>query len=415
MTDPHFLQQVPLFSALPAEELARLAPCLLPREYPADEVLFYENEPGDRLSIITQGEVEIIKAMGTPDERTLAVLGPGEIMGEMSLVYRDRQRSASARARLQTHVLEMTQTDFDTLLGRSPQLALRIMQEMSERIRNTEETTIRDLREKNRQLAQAYQELKAAQAQLIERERMEHELKMARQIQQSSLPKELPTLPGWRIAAHWQPAREVSGDFYDFIDFPGGKLGLLVGDVAGKGVPSALVMATTRAVLHAVALSVAQGESISPGALLEQINETLCPDMPQFMFVTCLFAVLDPESGRLCFANAGHPLPYQRTAADVLQPRANGMPLGLIPGIYYEDTEICLAHGESLIMYSDGLVEAHNPGGEMFSFERLQELVAGSEPGPELIALLLRSLAEFTGEGAEQEDDVTLMILERGG
>jgi serine phosphatase RsbU (regulator of sigma subunit) len=407
------LQQVPLFHTLPEEELMRLAPALVAREYAAGEILFLESEAGDRLTIITEGEVEIIKALDTPDERILAVLGPGEIIGEMSLVFKNHQRSASARACKDTQVLEMTQKDFNDLLDRSAHLSYGIMQDMSERLRRSEEATIRDLREKNYQLTNAYVMLKEAQEQLIHQEMMEHELKMARKIQQNYLPKELPDIPGWRLAALWQPARQVSGDFYDFIYFSGGRLGVVIGDVTGKGVPAALVMATTRSVLRAVALNAAQEGCISPGEILVKTNNALCPDMPQMMFVTCMFGVLDPETGQVCIANAGHPLPLLRTSKEVMHPRVAGMPLGLIPDMNYDEIEIRLDCGDNLFLYSDGLVEAHNTQGEMFSSERLLKLLEGRESGKELITMLMGQLSDFTGVNNEQEDDVTLVCLDR--
>ena len=244
-----------------------------------------------------------------------------------------------------------------------------------------------------------------------ERERIEQELRVARLIQQTLLPKELPALPGWQLAAHYQPAREVGGDFYDFIPLPGGRLGLVVGDVTDKGVPAALVMATTRALLRATAQRLD-----APGAVLEHVNTVLDPDIPPNMFVTCLYAVLEPASGRLRYANAGHDLPYQRRSdGAVLELRATGMPLGLLPGMRYEEREAVLAPGDSVLFYSDGLVEAHNPRREMFSFPRLRELVAhpALERDKTLIDYLLTELARFTGTGWEQEDDITLVTLQR--
>ena len=241
-----------------------------------------------------------------------------------------------------------------------------------------------------------------------ERQRIEQELRVARVIQQTLLPKEVPSLRDWKVAAYYQPAREVGGDFYDFIDLPGDKLGFVVGDVTDKGVPAALVMATTRSVLRASAQRL-----ISPGQVLEWVNDNLCPDIPPNMLVTCLYAVLDPTNGRIQYANAGHDLPYRRTADGVVELRATGMPLGLMPGMEYEEKETTLAPGESVLFYSDGLVEAHSPSREMFSFPRLKELVAAHPGGASLIDHLLAELAGFTGQAWEQEDDVTLVTLQR--
>jgi len=245
-----------------------------------------------------------------------------------------------------------------------------------------------------------------------ERERIEQELKVARLIQQTLLPKTLPEIPGYDVAAYYQPAREVGGDFYDFLTLEDGRLGLVVGDVTDKGVPAALVMATTRTMLRAAAQRL-----LSPGEVLQRVNDVLVQDIPPNMFVTCLYAILDPGSGRLVYANAGHDLPYRRRAGrgeGAEELRARGMPLGLMPGMGYEEKEMVLNRGESVLFYSDGLVEAHDRRREMFGFPRLQGLVgAHRSGGSALISFLLSELARFTGEDWEQEDDITLVTLDR--
>jgi serine phosphatase RsbU (regulator of sigma subunit) len=245
-----------------------------------------------------------------------------------------------------------------------------------------------------------------------ERERIEQELKVARVIQQTLLPKTLPKLPGYDVAAYYQPAREVGGDFYDFLELEDGRLGLVVGDVTDKGIPAALVMATTRAMLRTAAQRL-----FSPGDVLRRANETLVTDIPPNMFITCLYAILEPESGRLHYANAGQDLPYRRRAGrsqGAEELKARGMPLGLMSGMEYEEKEILLEKGESILFYSDGLVEAHDPHHEMFGSPRLQGLVgAHRSGGSSLIGFLLSELTRFTGEDWEQEDDITLVTLER--
>ena len=241
------------------------------------------------------------------------------------------------------------------------------------------------------------------------RERIEQELRIARLIQQTLLPKTLPQLPGYDLAAYYQPAREVGGDFYDFLELEDGRLGLVVGDVTDKGVPAALVMATTRTMLRAAAQRL-----FSPGEVLKRANEALVTDIPPNMFITCLYAILEPESGHLVYANAGHDLPYRRHGSAAQELRARGMPLGLMPGMGYEEKEIVLQKGESVLFYSDGLVEAHDPQREMFGFPRLQGLVGThSGGGSSLVRFLLSELGRFVGEGWEQEDDITLVTLER--
>src|SRR5215207_1666525 len=244
-----------------------------------------------------------------------------------------------------------------------------------------------------------------------ERERADQELRVARRIQHASLPKEVPTLEGWQITPYYQPAREVGGDFYDFHLLPEGRLGLVVGDATGKGVPAALVMSTTLGMLQATARALG---SSSPGEVLEQVNETLVARVPQNMFVTCFYAILEPESGSLRYANAGHDAPHVRRSNDNAEElRARGMPLGLMPGMEYEEKEINLERGESVLFYSDGLVEAHDPQGQMFGFPRLRALVAKHAEKGSLADFLMEELYSFVGEGWEQEDDITLLTLRR--
>ena len=248
------------------------------------------------------------------------------------------------------------------------------------------------------------------EAEVRQRERIEQELKVAQLIQQQFLPRDLPDLPGWHVAAYYQPARAVGGDFYDFIPLPGDQIGIVVGDVTDKGVPAALVMATTHAILRAEAPRL-----VAPAEVLERANDLLVEEMPAHMFVTCLYAVLDPGSGRLRFANAGHNLPYLRGEGGVTELRATGMPLGLLPGMRYEEKEVALTGGDGLLLHSDGLAEAHSPDGDMFGFPRLSKLSGDRPAGEELIDLLLAELARFTGPGWEQEDDITLVTLRRTG
>jgi serine phosphatase RsbU (regulator of sigma subunit) len=243
-----------------------------------------------------------------------------------------------------------------------------------------------------------------------ERELLEQELEVARSIQQASLPKEVPTLEGWEISPYYQPAREVGGDFYDFHLLSEGRLGVVVGDATGKGVPAALVMSTTCGMLQ---LATRAFGSPSPGEVLGQVNETLLARIPSKTFVTCFYAILEPESGHLIYANAGHDLPYLHRNGEAEELRARGMPLGIMSGMSYEEGEVSLAEGDCVLFYSDGLVEAHNPKGEIFGFPRLRALVAKHGEENSLEDTLLRELYSFVAEGWEQEDDITLLTLKR--
>jgi serine phosphatase RsbU (regulator of sigma subunit) len=246
------------------------------------------------------------------------------------------------------------------------------------------------------------------QAEARQRERLDQELKVAQLIQQQFLPKSVPDLPTWSLAAFYRPARTVGGDFYDFVDLPDGRVLVVVGDVTDKGVPAALVMASTHALLRSNATRLT-----SPGAVLAAVNDLLCEDIPAHMFVTCLVMVLEPATGHVVFANAGHNLPYLRGAEGVQELRATGMPLGLMPGMNYEENEAVIEPGGCLLLHSDGLAEAHDTEREMFGFPRLAEIAGRPVSGERLIDLCLSELELFTGPGVEQEDDITLVTLER--
>lgn len=246
------------------------------------------------------------------------------------------------------------------------------------------------------------------QAEAKERERIHQELQVAALIQQTLLPKELPSINGWNVDAFYRPARAVGGDFYDFIQLDDHRLGVIIGDVTDKGVPAALVMATCRSMLRAAALL-----HESPSQVLADVNEKLVPEIPPAMFVTCLYAIIDTITGDLVFANAGHNLPYVRTSEGVLELRATGMPLGLMPGMPYEEKTYRLADGDLMVLTSDGITEAHNPSKEMYGFSRLMGRVAKKTKDENMVNSLIADLERWTGPGSEQEDDITLVVVRR--
>jgi serine phosphatase RsbU (regulator of sigma subunit) len=245
-------------------------------------------------------------------------------------------------------------------------------------------------------------------AQEERRARLDQELQLARRIQLSLLPKEMPALAGWQLNAFYQPAREVGGDFYDFIPLPDGRLGIAIGDVTGKGMPAALCMATTRTTLRATAQSMD-----SPGDVLARVNTYACQDVPIGMFITCLYAILNPATGSLHFANAGHDLPYQWHGGSVTELHARGMPLGLMPGSIYEENQITILRGQDVIFYTDGVVEAHNQQHEMFGISRLEKLLAQCSSDAAIHETICEQLTAFTGKDWEQEDDITMVTLRR--
>jgi serine phosphatase RsbU (regulator of sigma subunit)/predicted ester cyclase len=251
--------------------------------------------------------------------------------------------------------------------------------------------------------------LERLEQEMRDRERVEHELRVAQRIQHALLPTDLPKLEGWGIAHDYRPAREVGGDFYDFLSLDDGRVGVVIGDVSGKGISAALVMACTQSVLRAVA----QRVGITPGKALEETNDVLFAYIPPNMFATCFYAIFDPTDGRLQYANAGHSLPcrwHEGLATDL---RASGMPLGLMSGMTYEEKETVLLPGDGVLFYSDGLIEAHDQQREMFGIPRMEEFVVAHPGGAALVESLLTELERFTGMEQEQEDDITLLTLQR--
>ena len=209
------------------------------------------------------------------------------------------------------------------------------------------------------------------QGEMVVRERLETEVELAREIQRTFIPQSLPQLEGWELAAHWETARQVGGDFYDVIELPDRKVGLFIGDVADKGMPAALFMALTRTLVRAAVV-----ETNSPAKALRRVNDLLIPDTSQGMFVTAAYAVLDLDSGELTYANAGHNAPLWMSADGRIERLTRtGIALGIIESEQINERSIRLGPGESVIMYTDGITEAFSPANDMFGESRLMEIL----------------------------------------
>lgn len=403
------IDQIPLFSTLPSDERQCLADILHPIDFPALTLLCTEGEVGDRMFIIITGEVEVIQALGTEDERTLNILHPGEYFGEMSLLERQGRRSASVRASTPVKVLEMSLADLDGMLQRWPQLAIDMLRELSLRLRDTEQATIRDLQEKNRQLNQAYQELQSAQAQIIEKERLERELQVAREIQMSILPDKLPIFDGYDFGAQILPARAVGGDLYDFVTLNQHNLGIMIGDVSDKGVPAALFMALTSSLLRAEA-----SLDLQPSEVLLQVNRHLMDMNHAKMFVTALYGILSPESGKFDYARAGHETPLLVTADGETwsPPRNAGQILGIFPDPLIDEQSITIPPGGTLILYTDGVTDSTNDQGEFFDCQGMETVLQENHhlSAQELCEKMMAEILQHQGS-SPQQDDITVVAI----
>ena len=249
------------------------------------------------------------------------------------------------------------------------------------------------------------------QREMINRERLEREFQLARDIQRTFLPSELPCPRGWEVAARWQPAHQVGGDFYDVFNLPGKRLGLVIADVSDKGFPAALYMTVTRTLIRAAVL-----DSASPAQALRHVNKMLLLDSQNGMFITAIYAVLSQETGELVYANAGHNLPLvlRQGNPTPLWLEKGGMALGVIEEIELRDRSLRLNPGDCLVLYTDGVTEAFSPQGDMFGEERLIEVLRGmhGSSASELLEKIETAVQKFQGENSPY-DDITLLAVNR--
>jgi sigma-B regulation protein RsbU (phosphoserine phosphatase) len=405
----NLLARIPLFSDLPPEELDRLMAALEVVNLKSGDVLFREGDVPEHLFIVVSGELDINMGSGTDNEIVLNTLKEGEYFGEMGLIMPGGRRTAGARARGDVVLLSMSRGRFVELMHNHPQLANAMVNVLSQRLDSTNIATFRDLAEKNRQLQKAFDELKAAQAQLIEKERLERELKVAAEIQLSILPDVLPYHPDFDFGGRILPARQVGGDFYDVFELGDNKLGVLIGDVADKGVPSAIFMARAHALIIAEA-----DRASTPGEVLRMVNKHITRLEKSTQFVTALYGVLDTTTREFSYARAGHEPPLLLEADGNVQrlPHNPGMALGLWENIALDENSFVMPKGSLLMMYTDGMTDCRNPKGEPFGLERIKSTLAeikvfNAQSGCDQLFDTLMTYQD----GSKQDDDVTLVAV----
>jgi serine phosphatase RsbU (regulator of sigma subunit)/anti-sigma regulatory factor (Ser/Thr protein kinase) len=415
------LRSLPLFQVVPEAILAELAPRLAECRLAAGEILFHQGDPGNECFVILSGAVEVITFVNGTELR-LEVFHAGQIIGEMSLIDQS-PRSATVRAIEPSRLVALNEAVFATLIGSSPALAMTMLRSIVSRVRNTNQRMIHDLERKNAELLAAYQQLQAAQAELIRLNRLEEELDVARRIQQSFLPRVLPQPPGWRIAGFSRGAQAVGGDFFDTITLPDGRVGLVVADACGKGVTAALFVALSRSLLRAASQAVGIPQSsgnISTSILLQAVsltNDYICREHGEAnMFITLFYGLLDPLSSTITYINAGHnpPLRIARNGDVVEELHEGSLPIGIVAGQTYDVYELQIQPGEKLVAFSDGITEAMNPAGELFGDARLQACLQTlcHYSAPDLVSAVVATVDTFAA-GAPQADDITLLIVER--
>jgi sigma-B regulation protein RsbU (phosphoserine phosphatase) len=251
----------------------------------------------------------------------------------------------------------------------------------------------------------------------VEKGRMERELQMAHAVQASLLPDETPQMPGWAFEARWQPARQVSGDYYDFIALDGEQLGLVIADVSDKGMPAAVFMALTRSTIRATA-----SHLLSPADSISEANRLICADSADGMFVTLFYALLDPSSGELTYVNAGHNPPLLCRAGEhgeagrLAELRPTGMALGVVEDCALTQRTVHLQPGDSVLLYTDGVTDATDGGLQCFGLDRLRRVILDHQLAPvaDMVAVLERTIDDFTG-GVDQFDDIAILAVKRLG
>ena len=404
----NLLAKIPFFTGLPEKELDRLTAEMVVVNLKPGELLFCEGDPGEHLYVVVKGDMEIVKAPDTKDELILNTIHEGEYIGEMSLAT-GAPRTASVRGRTDAVLLSLSRQQFNDLLHRHPELASVMVSVLSHRLDNTNVATFRDLTEKNHQLQKASDELKAAQVQIIEKERLEKELQVAAEIQMSILPDVMPSPDGYDFGGRILPARQVGGDFYDVFELGNNKIGVVIGDVADKGVPSAIFMA------RAHALIIAEADAVTPpDDVLRMVNEHITRFEKSTQFVTALFGILDTGTGEFSYARAGHEPPLLLTADGEVQrlPHKSGMALGLWEDITLDENSLVLPKGSLFVMFTDGMTDCRNPKGEPFGLERIKNSMANlkninAQAGcNELFDKLMKYQ-----DGSKQDDDVTLLAI----
>jgi serine phosphatase RsbU (regulator of sigma subunit) len=403
----HLLRNLPFLEGTGPDVVEYLAGAVREKVFEPGDVILKEGSTGREMYLIVEGMVEVWKGDGA-DATSLGVRGPGTLFGEMAFLE-EQPRFATIQAVEPTRLLEFPEQAMRTALAEHPELLLRTIQVLSARIRESDLQMIADLQRKNQELARAYRELKEAQAALVEKERLEREMELAREIQQSILPHVFPQVPGFSCAARSRPARQVGGDFYDVFPLSEGRVGLVMADVSDKGIPAALFMALTRSLIRA------EGQRLaSPRETLLRVNRLLLEMSQTGLFVTVFYGVLDLRQNTLCYVRAGHdyPLVFRSETGECSFLGGSGIVLGLLDGIDLEEVSVDLGPGDVLALYTDGVTEAHAPTGELFGEDRLRDALCGvGEHGAQAVCdSILAQVDRFQG-GATQHDDTALLVV----
>lgn len=396
------------FQGLDAETVNNFRQVSQRKEYPAGTVLCKQGEIEHTFYIIVAGHVVVSRIVAGDEEQILSTLGPNGYFGEMGLID-DSPRMANCTTLTPTTVLEMTEQEFDRLMVESPRLANTLIQKILSNSRLMDQRYIADLQKKNAALQKAYDDLREAQAELVEKKRLEREVELAVTVQRNLLPDELPQFADFAFAAFLTPAWMVGGDFYDVIELDEEHVGVLIADVADKGFHAALFMAVTRTLFQQAA-----HHTLSPVKVAEEVHRNMLElTNTDDMFLTAFYGVLHRPSRVLTYVRAGHDRPFLYRDGVVMELEGDGRFLGMLFELELEEFSLQLQKGDRLVMFSDGVPDATNWRDEQYDIDRLEAVIGehGHLAAPALIKMIVQDVEKWCA-GAPAADDLTLLILE---
>jgi serine phosphatase RsbU (regulator of sigma subunit) len=398
------------FKGLDDEAVDMLRTVAVKMNYPTNTVLCKEGDPADRFYVITKGRVAVTRDLeGTDEDFVLGFLGTGEYFGEMGLITGE-PRAATVTTIVETDVLEVLQKDFDEIFSSSPSMGRNILNTMIDIVRETDQRAIEDLEQRYQELARAYEDLEAAQADRIAKAALEAQLEVAAKAQRSLLPTTLPTVEGFEFSAMFEPARQIGGDFYDVRILDDGKAAVLLADVSDKGAHAALFMAVARTLFFTECR-----HNADPAEVMLAVHNGLIESSAYDMFVTAIYGVLDPETGTFCYVRGGHDEPLLvRNDGSTEFLGGKGRFLGLWPELTapFEVQQIVFEPGDSLVIYSDGVTDMRNVEGDSFGSEGLANLVRGVRMyNADRIARTIYNVVQSHRGHAEAFDDFSLLVI----
>ena len=380
--------------------------------YPKDTILCHEGEYESIFYIVVSGEVDITVLLDDGQKRHITCLGDGQFFGELAVIE-DEPRTATVTTTKETLVVQLSKESFQTLLRSHSSVAMVTLEKLTANLRATDQATISDLSRTNAELREALEELKAAQAELVAKERMQRDLEIAAQVQRSLLPNEFPKVHGWSCYGTNVPARTVGGDLFDVLCLDDNHIGILLADVADKSVHAALIMAVVKTLVL-----IESKHNLSPREVLLNVHRGLIEVAGDRRLVTAIYGVLDLTSGELRYVRAGHDFPLLIRANDkhIEKLDVEGRFLGVIEELHLEESTVAMAPGDTLCLYSDGIPDACNESMESYGMDRFkQSMIRHVDLEPKsLCHSILNDIYQYENN-ALRTDDMTLLLVNRWG